>query len=184
MFYDAQLLKTGLDPVLPLLCSPGLQRALQFPYFVFCFWDVREGTCLRGHFRFFFRPFELRASIPYSWIYFLSFWWEGVRKWGKKKSQESKTSFPVTRLVRLIFTFKMNVFASPSWCLFGKNLTSTWKLKLRSTSTGASRPGWWPLGWFRPQLWFLLFLEVTVYLGFWGRNETESDFPHFSVSAV
>lgn len=57
-------------------------------------------------------------------VFSFSFWWEGAGKWN---SQESRISFPVTKLIKLIFTLKMNVFASPSCCLLGEHLTYIWE---------------------------------------------------------
>lgn len=76
----------------------------------------------------------------------------------------------------------MNLSASPSCCLFGKNLISTWKLKLRSTSTGAlhSQAGGLCAGP-DPQLWlifsFSFFLEVICILGFGEEVKLSHIFP-------
>ena len=58
-------------------------------------------------------------------LFFFSFFDE--KEQGSEKSQESSISFPVTKLIKLIFTFKMNVFASPSCCLFGDHLAHMWE---------------------------------------------------------
>lgn len=99
--------------------------------FSFCFyhqlsWEVLRTQTHRVIFRFllWFLSVALKSRRMCAFLVFFSFC---EKEQGSEKSQETSIVFPVTKLIKLIFTFKMSVFASPSCCLFGDRLTHMWE---------------------------------------------------------